>query len=205
MTCAQLEIIRWGISIAIPAIFGLVGVIIGAWLSGRRDKKQRRLLFIEQQLKGFYSPMLGLRREIIMRSELRVKIHDAAGTVWQELCDQAKEIGEDTLGEVSRKRGPEFTKIIDYDNKQLQEELLPAYRQMAELFRNNLWLADPETQKYYQSLIEFIELWDRWLGNAIPAEVFNRLEHTEERLKPFYEHIQKKHDELREKIKKGEV
>lgn len=205
MTCDKLEIIRWVGSIVVPAISGLIGVIIGAWLTGRRDKKQHRLLFIEQQLKEFYSPMLGLRKEIIMRSELRLKIHDAAGAAWQELCEQAKESGDEALGLVSLKRSPEFKKIIDYDNKQLQEELLPAYRQMVELFRTKLWLAESDTQIYYQLLTEFIELWERWLSEAIPSEVMNLLGHTEDQLKPFYKHIQEKHDKLREIIKKGEV
>ena len=149
--------------------------------------------------------MLGLRNEIRMRSELRVRIHDAADAVWRELCEQERRVGIDALSDLSRTRGPKFDRLIEYDNKQLQEELLPTYRQMAKLFRENLWLADPDTREHYQNLIEFIELWDRWLANSIPGEVIKRLGHSEDRLKPFYEHLQQRHDTLRTKIEQGKV
>ena len=201
----SVELVRWAISIGVPALAGLAGVVVGAWLTGRRERSQRRIAFVEQQLKDFYSPMLGLRNEIRMRSELRVRIHDTADAVWRELCGHARQVSVETLGDLSRTRGPEFTKLIEYDNKQLQEELLPAYRQMAKLFRENLWLADPDTREHYQHLIEFIELWDRWLAKSIPGEVIERLGHSEENLKPFYDHLRKRHDDLRAKIKQGKV
>lgn len=205
VACEQSDLIRWAVSIAIPAIAGLVGVVIGAWLTGRREQRQRRMAFVEKQLKDFYSPMLGLRNEIHMRSDLRDRIHDAADVVWKNLCAQAREVSTEAPGEPLRSRSPEFTKLIEYDNKQLQEDLLPAYQQMAKLFRENLWLAEPETTTHYQRLIEFVELWDRWLARAIPAEVIEHLEHGEERLKPFYEHLQQQHDDLRAKIERGEA
>lgn len=207
VTCDQqcMELIRWSVSISIPAISGLIGVVIGAWLTGRRERSQRRLGFAEGRLKDFYSPMLGLRNEIRMRSELRVRIHDTADAVWRDLCAQAREAGVEALRDISSTRGPEFTKLIEYDNKQLQEELLPAYRQMAKLFRENYWLADPDTRSYYQQLIEFVELWDRWIAKSIPGEVIERLGHSEDKLKAFYEHLQQKHDSLRKKIEDGEA
>ena len=201
----SVELVRWGISIGIPALSGLVGVVIGAWLTGRRERSQRRLAFVEEQLKDFYSPILGLRREIRMRSELRVRIHDTAGTVWRELCEEKRQISVDALGEFSIARGPEFEKLIEYDNKQLQEELLPAYRQMVKLFRENLWLADVDTREHYQRLIEFVDLWDRWIAKSIPGEVIERLDHSEENLKPFYDHLQQRHDALRSKIEQGKA
>jgi len=200
-----IELVRWAISIGVPALAGFAGVLVGAWLTGRRERDQRRLAFVERQLKDFYSPMLGLRTEIRMRSELRVRIHDTADVVWRELCEHARQVSVDALGQLSQTRGPEFTKVIDYDNKQLQEELLPAYRQMAKLFRENLWLADPDTREHYRHLIEFIELWDRWLAKSIPGEVIERLGHSEDNLKPFYEHLQQRHDDLRARIKQGKV
>ena len=205
MTCEQIDLIRWAVSIAVPAIAGLLGVGVGAWLMGRREKHQRRLAFVEKQLKDFYSPMLGLRNEISMRSNLRVRIHDIADTVWRELCAQAREVSLEALGELSKTRGPEFTSLIEYDNSQLRKELIPAYQQMAKLFRDNYWLAHPETRAHYQELIEFVELWERWLAKSIPAEVIQRLEHTEDRLKPFYAHLEKKYDLLRSSIESGEV
>jgi len=54
-------------------------------------------------------------------------------------------------------------------------------------------------------LVEFVELWNRSEQNSVPGEVIQRLEHGEEKLNPFYEHLQKKHDELREKVRLANV
>ncbi len=61
------------VSMAVPAAAGLIGVLIGAWLSETRKGAQRRLAFYEQQLSGFYSPMAGLRDETRMLTELRIR------------------------------------------------------------------------------------------------------------------------------------
>lgn len=195
-----LELVRWGISIGIPAIAGLGGVMLGAWLSGRRETRQRKLSFIEKQLHDFYSPLLGIRNEIHMRSQLRVRIHNTADAEWRRLCEEKSEIGVEALQELTDKRGREFTEIIEYNNRQLKEALIPAYRKMVSLFRDNMWLAEPETKTYFESLLEFVELWERWLARSLPPEVIQALEHGEESLYPFYDHLQSKHDELREKL-----
>jgi hypothetical protein len=117
----SLELMRWVISIGVPALSGLVGVIIGAWLTGRRERSQRRLAFVEKQLKDFYSPMLGLRNEIRMRGKLRVRIHDAADAVWKELCEQARQVSVEALERLSRTRGPDFTKLTTTTTSNLRK------------------------------------------------------------------------------------
>lgn len=200
---SYLELVRWGISIGIPAVSGLGGVMLGAWLSGRRETRQRQLTFIEKQLSGFYSPLLGIRSEIRMRSELRVRVHQTADIEWRRLCKENREIGAEALQKLTDERGNEFTEIIDYDNRQLKEELIPAYRKMVNLFRDNMWLAESDTKMHFESLLEFVELWERWLAKSLPSEVMQALEHGEESLNPFYDHLQNKHDELRNKLEKG--
>jgi len=199
------ELARWAISIAIPATAGLVGVVIGAWLAGQRERRQRKLNYLENQLSDFYSPMLGLRNEIRMHSELRVRIQDASNGAWLKLCAEAREVGNEALTRLTKDRGSEFTSGIAYDNEKLQKELLPAYRQMAKLFREKLWLADAVTQSHYENLIEFVEVWDRWIAKAMPAEVLERLDHSEEKLSGFYEHLQKTHDALRQRLQEGKA
>lgn len=200
-----LELVRWGISIGVPAAAGLGGVMLGAWLTGKRETRQRELAFIERQLCGFYSPLLGIRSEIHMRSELRLKIQKTADAEWRSLCKEKQKVGVDALQTLSSERGEEFQKIIEYDNQQLREELIPAYRRMVNLFRDNMWLAEPETKGHFGPLLEFVELWERWLAKSLPPEVITALEHGEGSLHQFYEHLQKKHDELREKLKNGDV
>ena len=204
MTSAQyLELARWGLAIAVPALSGLTGVVLGAYLTGRRDNAQRKLGFIEKQLNEFYSPLLGLRKEILTRSDLRMRVHDAAQTTWNELCSKARDAGGQELADLSRERYPEFEKLIEYDNRQLTEELIPSYKKMAIMFREKLWLAEPETTAYYQRLIDFVELWERWLDKSISPEILEKVNIEEESLFPLYEELQRTHDILRLKIKAG--
>lgn len=198
-----IELVRWGISIGVPAVSGLGGVMLGAWLSGRRETRQRQLGFVERQLRDFYSPLLGIRSEIRMRSELRVRVHSVADAEWRRLCEKKRQIGVEALQKLTNERGKEFTDIITYDNRQLKEELIPAYRKMVNLFRDNMWLAEPETKEFFGLLLEFVELWERWLAKTLPPEVIQSLEHGEESLHLFYDHLQEKHDELREKLERG--
>src|SRR5882672_4414106 len=137
--CEAPDLQRWGLSIVIPALSGLVGVVIGAWLTGRRERSQRRHDFISQQLSSFYSPLLGLRTEIRMRSEFRVRVSEAADAAWRDLCAEARRVGTEELQRLTRERFPEFEKIITFDNDRLRNEILPAYRRMVTLFRENLW------------------------------------------------------------------
>ncbi|MFA5844784.1 MAG: hypothetical protein WC971_08145 [Coriobacteriia bacterium] len=199
----QITLIQWAVSIAVPAVAGLVGVLIGAWLTGCRERSHRCLAFLERQLRDFYSPMLGLRNEIQMRGELRVQIQTAADAAWRGLAKETRRNGVRAPEQFSAEREPEFKKLIEYDNTQLERELLPAYRRMVSLFRDNYWLADLDTRGFYQQLVQFVELWERWLADAIPWEVIERLGHSEENLQAFYAHLEEKHDSLRGRIENG--
>ena len=193
--------VRWATAVAIPAISGLAGVIIGALLTSRREVKQRKLAFLEKQLSTFYSPMLGLRNEISAYGAFRLRVQNEADAAWRQLCAENYDV--EALQRISNQRGSEFARIIEYDNAKLHEELLPAYRKMVELFRDCYWLAESETRAYYPELLEFTEVWNRWNDKALPPEVLKRLEHGEDNLAPFYAHIEQMHDAIRKKLKDG--
>lgn len=189
----------------VPVLAGLGGVLVGSWLGTRREISQRRYVFLERQLREFYSPLLGLRAEIRMRSELRASIHSAADAEWRRLCGEARETADpvDAVQKLQDRRWKDFERIIDYDNRQFTEELVPAYRRMLEVFRDNIWLAELKTRGFFNKLLEFVEIWERWLARAIPYEVVQKLGHSEETLEPFYRHLEQKHDELRERLSRG--
>lgn len=197
------EVWRWGMSLAVPAIAGLSGVVVGAWLTARRERHQRRLAFIQDQLARFYSPMLGLRNEIHTDATLRQKIQDEASAAWQQICAATESLQINERQRVFKDRWPEFERAIEFDNERLRKESLPAYRKMVALFRDGYWLAEPSTREHYASIVEYVDIWERWVDMSLPREVLIRLDHTEEKLKPFYDHIQTTHDELRAKLKAG--
>lgn len=201
-----LGLIQWAISIAVPALAAFFGVIVGAWLTSRRERGARSLFFLEKQLTDFYSPMVGIRNQIRMLSELRLKISQSADRNWRKLCDEAREDGgAKVLRERTEERKEAFEAIINYNNQQLTESLIPSYQRMIEVFRENYYLAEPATKAYFKDLLEFVNLWDRWLKKAIPREVLEDLDHGEEILLPFYAHIEEMHNNLRLKLKEGKA
>lgn len=205
MASEWIELSRWVVSLLIPAVSGLCGVWIGARLTDRREIQKRRYDFITRQLDEFYAPLLGLRTEIRARSELRVRISGAANDTWQKLCAERGPSRVEAQEKLLRDRGPQFSAIIDHDNKQLREALLPAYRKMADTFRDRLSLAEEETRQFYPILFEFIEIWDRFIAESLPGEVVLALGHGEEKLYPFYEHLKVTHDKLRTMLATGDV
>jgi hypothetical protein len=201
---SYLGILQWGISVTVPAVAGLAGVAVGAYLTARREKVQRRHDFAARQLKDFYSPLLAIRKELRAMGELRLKISNAESAVWDQIC-QRYQNNPEALQTLSEKRGDKFGKHIEYNNKKLVEEALPAYHRMIAIFRENMWLAEPSTVAHLPVLLEFVDIWDRWLSKTISAEALESLNHTEESLYPLYNELQEKHDELREKLAKGEA
>lgn len=200
----SVSLLQWGISIAVPAIAGLCGVGVGALLTSRREKIGRRYEFLSKQLTDFYSPLLSLRKEIETIGKVRVKIGGTAGKVWQEMCERYE--GNPTeLQKLTQEKGEKFDKIIDYDNEYLETETIPAYHKMIETFRKNMHLAEPSTVKHFQALIEFVNIWDRFLAGSLPGEVIRALNHSEQSLYPLYEDLQLQHEKLRAKLAKGKV
>jgi len=100
----------------IIAASGLVGVVLGAFLTSRNQRKERRERFILDQLRDFYAPMLGMRERLRAKSGVRLKVSNAAGEVWPELMKEARRSGIDRLQETREQLSPKFGKIIEYEN-----------------------------------------------------------------------------------------
>ncbi len=192
------------ISQNISAITGLLGVYIGAWLANRQNQVQRRLDFCERQIRELYSPLVGIRKEIRILSEFRVKGGEASQEWWQKVCEFGKQIKDpNRASQYYDKEGEKITTQIEYENKQLTEKIIPSYRKMIGVFKDNYWLAEEETKKYFPALIKFVETWERFLSKTHPVDVIKNINVKEEELMPFYEHIEAIHKSLREKLKKG--
>lgn len=76
---------------------------------------------------------------------------------------------------------------------------------MTTMFRDNLWLAEPETKEHYKPLMEFLDVWNRAMSGSLPHEVIQRLGHSEENLHPFYKNLQDTHDRLRALVQSGKA
>ncbi len=183
----------------IAAVAGLIGVGLGGWIANSSERGKRRHAVVREQLERFYSPMLGMRARVLAKTETRAQISDAAGSAWRELMQDA---GSDRRAkiDISREHSPDFEKIIEENNRQLVEEIVPIYRQMVDHFSSHMWLADPSTRAYFGDLVFFVEIWDRWLKGTLPQPVVEKLGHSEEKLRPFYSDLAAKLEALRRKL-----
>jgi hypothetical protein len=172
----------------------VVGAVVVYVFGIRNLSIQRRNAFIEKQLSEFYSPIAGFRKRISAKSELREKISFAANESWQEVCVNS------TTQNNSELFAP-YKSIIEYDNSQFIDELMPLYRKMLDVFTEKYWLADEDTRAFHKDFIEFIEIWERFLAKALPGDVIKKLGHTEKNIYPFYEHVEKKLSELQKEVK----
>jgi len=167
-------------------VVGAVGVLVGSWITIYRDNQERRHKFIKQQCEEFYAPMVGLRREIRAKSEARLRIRDNVHAVRAK----KRESGEWTPA-IQREHDDRdklsFESLIDYDNKQLAEEIIPAFRQMRDLFRERGWLAELRAREHHQELVEFVEIWNRVLKDSVPLDAINHLNMMKQSLNLFIE------------------
>jgi hypothetical protein len=145
------------------------------------------------------APMLGIRERLRATNEVSLKVSAAAHAEWPRLINEARESG--TVSEMRERLSPEFEKIIEYENQQLKEEVIPLYRQMVDLFTAKMHLAEPSTRMHFTALIEFVEMWDRSLSGALPREVVQRVGANEETLISFYTDLKTNFELLQEALK----
>jgi hypothetical protein len=174
----------------ISATGTLVGVLVGGWLTSRNQKRERQIRFFREQLGEFYGPMLAMRAEVLAKAELRLKISGAAGAAWQELIGNARRGGAvEQIQELREASFPMFEEIVKYNNRQFAEEIMPSYRMMVRRFAEKMHFAEVSTVGYLEELIDFVEIWNRWLAESLPSEVVARLGHSEKKLYPFYRDV----------------
>jgi hypothetical protein len=174
----------WYTSLLGSVASGLIGAAVVYYFGLKQRAKERRFSFLEKQLTEFYAPLAGLRKQIRVKSELRVKIQGSYG-------------GDD------ERQLKAFEATIDYHNKQFKEELLPKYREMLDLFTTRYHLAYAETRDFYPLFLEYVEIWNIHLAEAISGEAIRELDHREEKVKPFHEHLEQKMQQLQVEIARG--
>lgn len=185
----------WGLwQCGISAGSGLLGVLIGGLVTAHNQRAERRSARIREQLRDFYSPLLGIREEIRAKSELRIKLHSAANVAYQKQV----EIHERSVPEDVKAK---FDKVVDYSNQQLENDLVPQYRKMLDLYLRNKWLAEKSTRGFNTELVEFVEIWNRYYAESLPYEVLCEIEHTEAKLRPFYADLQENFERLSKELK----
>ncbi|WP_143424305.1 hypothetical protein [Geoanaerobacter pelophilus] len=201
ITPEQVSLLKDAVDLAkvsIPAIVTLLACYLAFRFSTRLARYNKSLEFKQKQITEFYSPMIGCLKNIQSHSELRLELSNAASEAWREIIDAAPKPFLDHKNEFKP-----FEKLIEYDNIKFREELLPLYDRMLSIFTENYWLAEEPTKAHYSELCRYVEVWHRWLGDALPREVMLKAEHSEERLFPLYDDLEKQMFNLRNTIANG--
>ena len=115
--------------------------------------------------------------------------------------EQAREGGIEQLCETEERLAPAFERIIEDDNQQLKSEHVPLYRQMVDLFTAKMHLAEPATRQHFGALVEFVELWERYLRGALPGPVVKRVAPNEGNLSAFYADLEANFTRLQDGLK----
>jgi hypothetical protein len=192
----------WGVlNAAIAAGAGLVGVSIGAWMTGRNQKAERRNARTKEKLQDFYSPMLGMRSEIKAKSESRFQVTNVAGGAWVE--EFVGVTDPDAKRTITEAMSPKYDRVQNYNEVLLKEQIVPLYRKMLKHFTKHMWLSEASTRAYYNELCEFVEIWNRALDDSLPGRVRAKLQHDETKLYPFYDDLQKNFDRLTTELNKN--
>lgn len=173
----------------VPPASAIIAGYFGLRYGLKQSREEKKIDIIEEQLNKFYSPLLAFHKELKCKGEIRCRISKTGDEVWKEKVNQK---GKDDMQYVDKE--------IQYNNEQLKKELLPLYYKMIDIFRENYWLADPETQKYYPKLVEFVEIWKRWMEKSIDPDVVKRIGSNENELEPFYRELEERTRILRSKI-----
>jgi hypothetical protein len=185
----------------VSASAGLVGVAIGAWLTRWRDRDERRYAFLRRQLEEFYAPFCALRDEIGARGVVRLKVSRATDADWRAAFEG--NLSVDAKQRIAEEKRPTLHRAIDYDNEQLRTTTIPAFKAMLALFHDKLWLVEQSTRQHYPALVEFVDVWDRFLAEAVPSTLPMEMGHGEEQLRGLYEDVEGHRLALRAKLREG--
>lgn len=187
--------------IIVPAAAAILGVLVGGLITFYSQRRERRHDHVSRQLECFYGPLLAMRQQIRSKSELRLNLHKKAHEAWQKRLDSLRHDPQ-ALMAVEKARGPEFDKLFNYSDEQLRDELIPHYRKMLEHFTQYMWLAEPSTLDHFSVLVDFVEIWNRFLAHTLPHEVLELIDHSEKDLYPFYDDLETQTKRLREELGK---
>jgi len=184
-------------SVSVPAASGLAGAFLGAWLSRWNEQRKQRLEFCAQQLREFYSPVLAIRTHIRALSELRLRIektHSALGKPWPDTTTRVDAIEQSA-------HSVEAKELIEFNNEQLRTVLLPQYEKMLAIFQEKYWLAEESTRPHYQALLQYIELWKRFLTKDHSKDVIVTFDVREAELHPLYENLEAQFEKLQRMLR----
>jgi hypothetical protein len=140
----------------IAASSGLLGVIVGGFITTWNQRHERKITYLLEELREFYAPLLGMCTQVLAKAGTSQKINRS---IVRERLNQLNQTrNPETQSQISDRFREHDNRIEeDYKNK-FDNETFPAYRDMLDHFTNHMWLSEPSTLKFYDELVELVEL-----------------------------------------------
>jgi hypothetical protein len=172
-----------------------VGLLLGHRLATSQAREERKRSRITRQIDELYSPLLGLFERALALAVLRTEVSAGAERAWRGLAAAGMLTPDSTPLHTAS-----YNRIIEYNNEQLREEILPLYREMLTVFTRGYGLAEPSTRDHFATLVKFDGLWRRSLANTLPNGVLQQLPTPGPDLDAFHSHLVATLDRLRASI-----
>jgi hypothetical protein len=174
------------ISFLTTALATFFGAVVAFGFALWKSAYDRRADFRRQQLSEFYSPLAGQACRIRALLGMSQRVREAAAKGWVDaLAPYGASVPERIESDSQR-----FSRVWDYENNQLDEDLLPAYRRILDLFTEKYWLALPATRHFYESYYAFVEHWNRVKKDSLPVEVRLHVPQHVSQLTEFFDHLE---------------
>ena len=185
---AVFRLVERGVAIVGP----FAGLLVGHRLATSQARDQRKRDRVSHQIDELYSPLLGLLERALSLAALRTEIGAGADRVWRLLVQQGA-----LTPETEALTSASFDRIIQYNNSELRDEILPLYQEMLRIFTQRHGLAEPSTRAHFPALIGFSGLWRRQLTDPLPSAVLRELPNPGPDLDKFHTDLVMTLDRLR--------
>jgi len=194
MIAAMAErLVAFFITVAATFIGASAAFVFALW----KSYADRRADFRRQQLAEFYSPIAGYARRIHALLAMSQRVLGATENAWSEaLRSHGGKYTKDLEPDKQR-----FAKIYDYENAQVDAELLPSYRAILARFTEKYWLAEPETRGFYENYYAFVDHWNRVKNESLPIEVRHQIPHDAEAVRAFFTNVETTLQRLQEHLR----
>lgn len=176
-------------------VTALLAALTGRYFAARHYTRRKTHEFAERRLADLYGPLCSRLMKLKADGALKVAIFQAKNEAWKDKCERAPAPFLD-----HEKAHEPYKRSIEYENRHFRESVMPLYDEMLKILDDKRHLAFPSTLRFYDTFYRFVQLWHRWLDDAIPGEAIERIDVREEELELFYADIEARHASLVRKL-----
>jgi hypothetical protein len=155
-------------------------------------------------LQEFYAPLLGMYSQLTAQENTHHELEKMRISARVDELKNAK--SNEQVTKIQEYHSKSDSKLEEYNLNQFNNEKLPLYQNMLDHFTTHLRFAEPSTKKYYDSLVNIVEIFKRHQKDAIDPlityDVLKRVNDLIAYLVVFNQDLQDHFEKLQKKLKK---